>query len=349
MKNKIPIVIVFCLLSYLPTVKAVEALCLFPYVKAPQMQEIRMQGIVTGSGVPLSIGTKIAYSDGHGGCVWPGGGDFIINNDSGQYGPSIISIPVNASTLSLKVSSVPKEYLGDKIFGGSNNLEFTITPDMVGRTITQDLAFTISLTTPPPLPPPPPRLGDSTTQTVATPKTNDQICQDNFGLNVYWNGTKGNYRNLDCKCKSGYEWNGQKTGCVSEPQGVVEPQKSLDQICQDKYGTNSNWDGLKINCGCQSGYQFNQDQSSCVVAPTIAPKPKIKSEIKTESSLIKKENKSLEKTNQQNSVNSSVSDKTELGNSSSMVLNNTASSTVVENKNPEQKSIWGRIKGFFGF
>ena len=95
----------------------------------------------------------------------------------------------------------------------------------------------------------------------------------------------------------------------------VVPQKTNDQICQKNYGLNSNWDGTKTNdgrlqCSCQSGYQWNQGQSSCVVMP----KPKIT----PESSVMKKDSKSSERTNQQSSLNSSISNNDKSGNSSSI-------------------------------
>ena len=55
----------------------------------------------------------------------------------------------------------------------------------------------------------------SKTACVAIPtKTNNQICQDDFGVNVEWDGTKTSEGNLNCNCKSGYAWNTGRTACV---------------------------------------------------------------------------------------------------------------------------------------
>ena len=46
-------------------------------------------------------------------------------------------------------------------------------------------------------------------------KTNNQICQASFGLNVIWDGTKTISGSLNCNCKAGYSWNGTKTACTA--------------------------------------------------------------------------------------------------------------------------------------
>lgn len=45
-------------------------------------------------------------------------------------------------------------------------------------------------------------------------KTNDQICQDSFGLNVGWDGSKNSAGGLICDCKTGYVWNDERTACI---------------------------------------------------------------------------------------------------------------------------------------
>lgn len=130
-------------------------------------------------------------------------------------------------------------------------------------------------------------------------KSNDQICSDKFGSNWKWisgttcgckdgytqkNGDCINYDqscNIDfpnskflnigdngriiCDCKIGYIWNTQRTGCVIKP---IAPLKTNDQICNDSYGINSNWDGTitddgKISCNCKAGYKWNQEMTQC--------------------------------------------------------------------------------------
>ena len=143
-------------------------------------------------------------------------------------------------------------------------------------------------------------------QTIQPTKTNDQICSEEFGPSWIWNGTKNNSGGLNCgcksgyvqkngqcvtydqdcntefsntffqkigengtricDCKSGYMWTDQRTACV------VAPVKTNDQICQDSYGLNSNWDGTKtsdgrLNCGCQVGYEWNTTRTACIYVP----------------------------------------------------------------------------------
>lgn len=130
-------------------------------------------------------------------------------------------------------------------------------------------------------------------------KSNDQICSDKFGQNWKWNGTTNSQGGLACGCKDGYtQTNGscviapitaiQPSGtlcngtsysacpsnenlvCPSTGSAYCEVPKTNDQICQDKYGSNSNWDGTKdnngkLNCGCQTGYQWNTGMTECVI------------------------------------------------------------------------------------
>ena len=56
-------------------------------------------------------------------------------------------------------------------------------------------------------------------QCIAIPtKTNDQICQDSFGLKSNWDGTKNNQGGLNCSCQNGYQFNQGQTQCVSIPK-----------------------------------------------------------------------------------------------------------------------------------
>ncbi len=52
--------------------------------------------------------------------------------------------------------------------------------------------------------------------TAVPTKTNDQACQDTYGSNSNWDGTKTSDGQLNCGCQSGYEWNQNKTSCVVE-------------------------------------------------------------------------------------------------------------------------------------
>jgi hypothetical protein len=147
------------------------------------------------------------------------------------------------------------------------------------------------------------------TNTVPTQqpvKSNDQICSDKFGQNWKWNGTTNSQGGLTCGCKDGYtQTNGscvvapitplQPSGtlcngksysacpsnenlvCPSTGSAYCEVPKTNDQICQDKYGSNSNWDGTRndkggLVCDCNSGYQWNTGMTSCVAMPQT-PQP----------------------------------------------------------------------------
>lgn len=55
---------------------------------------------------------------------------------------------------------------------------------------------------------------------LAPIKTNDQVCQADFGINVSWDGTKTADGNLNCNCKSGYQWNAGRTACVVQPPPI---------------------------------------------------------------------------------------------------------------------------------
>lgn len=185
------------------------------------------------------------------------------------------------------------------------------------------------------------------TQCVVVPiKTNDQICSDKFGQNSNWDGTKDDDGKLNCGCKSGYEVDATQNECVAVSV------KSNQQICAENYSSNGIWTGETNDkggpiCDCKAGYQWNQGQSSCVVIP----KPKIT----TESSSLKKDGKSPEKADQQSSLNSSAHSKDKDGNSSLIfsdkadLIYKDVGTTTIERKNPEQKSVWKRVKRFFGF
>ncbi|MFA6463399.1 MAG: hypothetical protein WCV55_00135 [Candidatus Paceibacterota bacterium] len=54
-------------------------------------------------------------------------------------------------------------------------------------------------------------------------KTNTEICQDSYGPNADWAGTKISDTQLNCSCKTDYVWNNSKTACIYYiPPSVVE-------------------------------------------------------------------------------------------------------------------------------
>ena len=52
---------------------------------------------------------------------------------------------------------------------------------------------------------------------LAPIKSNTQVCQDSFGINVDWDGTKAVNGDLNCNCKTGYVWNSGRTACMLPP------------------------------------------------------------------------------------------------------------------------------------
>ena len=52
---------------------------------------------------------------------------------------------------------------------------------------------------------------------VAPEKTNDQVCKDTYGTNSYWYGTKDVQGKINCSCADGYQFNQDKTQCISIP------------------------------------------------------------------------------------------------------------------------------------
>jgi len=153
------------------------------------------------------------------------------------------------------------------------------------------------------------------TPTLLPTKSNDQVCIDTFGQNWKWDGTKNNTGNVNCgckdgytynnrqcvtydqscnisypntiflkiddtdgrricDCKTGYVWNEQRTGCIIAP---IIPTKTNDQVCQDSYGSNSNWNGTKndkggLTCDCKIGYTWNYSRTECIlISPTPTP------------------------------------------------------------------------------
>lgn len=62
---------------------------------------------------------------------------------------------------------------------------------------------------------------DKTSCVPVSVKTNDQSCQDSFGLNVNWDGTKASSGGLNCNCKTGYVWNSAKTACAINTKSKI--------------------------------------------------------------------------------------------------------------------------------
>ncbi len=54
-----------------------------------------------------------------------------------------------------------------------------------------------------------------------TPKTDQQICEEKFGVNSNYSGQKNQQGGALCDCKSGYTWNNINTACVAVPVNVA--------------------------------------------------------------------------------------------------------------------------------
>ncbi|OGG19287.1 hypothetical protein A3D78_01300 [Candidatus Gottesmanbacteria bacterium RIFCSPHIGHO2_02_FULL_39_14] len=72
-----------------------------------------------------------------------------------------------------------------------------------------------------------------------------------------------------CQCDVGYQPNATKDGCT------LAPIKSNNQVCQDSFGINVDWDGTKaangdLNCNCKTGYVWNSGRTACTLPPTIS-------------------------------------------------------------------------------
>lgn len=99
---------------------------------------------------------------------------------------------------------------------------------------------------------------ESKTQCVVIQETNDQICQDTFGVNSQWNGQKGSNNQPLCDCQPGYSWDASGKSCAT--------QTSLDSGCQDSFGIGSYsyTQSGKAVCGCTKGYMWNSGRTSCI-------------------------------------------------------------------------------------
>lgn len=127
-------------------------------------------------------------------------------------------------------------------------------------------------------------------------KTDGQRCQDDYGVNSIWSGTYNAQGGPLCSCKTGYEWNNQRTSCeVGVPKNQTTekdlkqmlsslsaqvdslsqtaPTKTNNQLCGETF-TNSTWKGNKntqggLECDCDTGYQWNKDQTGCILTSNV--------------------------------------------------------------------------------
>ena len=113
--------------------------------------------------------------------------------------------------------------------------------------------------------PPPVVIAPPQQPIVSTPlKTDNQKCQDKYGINSNWTGQVNSQGGPTCGCRSGY---------ALDSNNICGVQKTGYQICSEKF-PNETWDGTYnssggYNCICQSGYVWNNNQASC--QPYVSP------------------------------------------------------------------------------
>lgn len=64
-----------------------------------------------------------------------------------------------------------------------------------------------------------------------------------------------------CECTTGYKYDPERHICATF--------KTNDQICREKFGIYSIWDGTlnaqkALNCGCKQGFMWNQNKTACI-------------------------------------------------------------------------------------
>ncbi|MBI2120929.1 MAG: hypothetical protein HYT94_04885 [Parcubacteria group bacterium] len=58
-------------------------------------------------------------------------------------------------------------------------------------------------------------------------KTNDYVCQNYYDINSVWEGQLDSRGGVVCGCKTGYQWNKPQTQCVSASKAVVIPTEKI--------------------------------------------------------------------------------------------------------------------------
>lgn len=102
-------------------------------------------------------------------------------------------------------------------------------------------------------------------------KSNDQICQDSYGLNSGWDGTRGSNGGLNCVCNNGYAWNTQRTGCV-DPLAYIAIKAT---VCPESSYRSENF---ADTCYCAPGYILNNNKNGCINPSTVQTQQSIKTE-----------------------------------------------------------------------
>jgi hypothetical protein len=188
--------------------------------------------------------------------------------------------------------------------------------------------------------------------------TNDEVCKNNYGEGWKWDGTINDKGRLNCGCASGYYPNPDNE-CTLMPKTPPAPTKTNNEICQDTYA-NSHWDGTKNNdggliCDCKAGYEWNQAQTQCVSAP------KTKSKETDEVSLQNSKDQACQESYGEYSLSKNgrcgcmvgYTIGTNEGKTACVLETINEQKTVIETLKIEtpiqRKSLWARIKAWFGY
>lgn len=207
------------------------------------------------------------------------------------------------------------------------------------------------------------------------PKTNDQKCQGGYGLNSNWDGTKNDKGDLICDCKTGYVFNKERTSCIVAPVVSItnNPVSSGGEIKSTITCNGKEWNN------CPVGQKFScpsAGDAQCLIIPkavTPIPKKEIAPAIeKVETDSEKKINDDICKSIDINSYHNSklsiagypacrcVSGYIRLKSEdpcvidTNVVVSNNQDTPQIDNsqnieKDSNHKSLWSRIKGWFGF
>lgn len=107
-------------------------------------------------------------------------------------------------------------------------------------------------------------------------KTNDQACQDTYGIDSNWDGTKTSAGLLNCGCQAGYGWNVTKTKCIittTQNNPTITSNTSTqntDASCKTSYGQGSELEGNL--CYCSKNFKWNTTINSCIAGNPIFTK-----------------------------------------------------------------------------
>lgn len=175
----------------------------------------------------------------------------------------------------------------------------------------------------------------------------DSVCQNGSGINSFYSGetdvSKGGGM-AGCSCKLGFQFEHGNYG-----QCVTIPAKSNNQICQDKYGLNSIWNGTLndkggLVCDCNNGYQWNTFKTQCNLTPIQ----------KTVSSggggggpTATVATPKVEKTPEINITKEDVKENTP--NVAKLEPVSTETNVVDSTSEVKHTSLWAKIKGWLGF